>query len=137
MTVQERFVEASRQFMEALQGAWAPMDIQERGSLAYSQYLQALQDASVSEVQQRVAQAYAVYAQVVQEALRRPEIQEQVRAAYREYVRAVRQAWLEVDVESVDATLLVEISQNVLSSAWMAAAANGAAMQAGTPQSAG
>jgi hypothetical protein len=137
MTVQERFVEASQQFMQALQAAWTPMDIQERGSLAYSQYLQALQEASVSDVQQRVAQAYAVYAQVVQEALQRPEIQEQVRAAYREYVRAVREAWLEVDVDSVDAALLAEISQSVLSSAWMAATAHGAATNAGTPQPAG
>ena len=124
--MQERLEEASRQFMDALQDAWTPSDIRERGAAAQFQYLQVLQEPSFSQVQQGLAIAYANYMQVVQDALRSSGIQQRVAQAYRQYIRTVKDAWTEMDVDSVDAVTLTAISQSMLTTASIAAIAQGA-----------
>jgi len=128
MTPRESFEEASRQFMQALQDAWAPSDIQQRGSFAESQYAQAVQQASLSEAFLRVAQAHASCMQVVQEALQRQGIPARASEAFRIYLRELRALWAEVDVDAIDAPALAAIGQSMVGVASMAAATDGDAM---------
>jgi hypothetical protein len=120
MSTQERFDEAANRFSQALQDAWTPPHIQERGGSAYSHYMQALQDAAQSELQQRTTQAYSSFMQVIWEALQRPDIQTRAIDAYRDYVRAVRDAWAEIEAETVDPAQLLAISQSMMATAWSA-----------------
>src|SRR6266508_1156424 len=118
------FEEAYNSYVQALQGAWAPPEVQKRGTEAYQVYVQALQEMWQPDAQQRVMQAWNAYAKELHEALSGDEVHRISTQAYRAYVQAVKQALVQTDVESLDAQRLAMIGQSILAIAWMAAAAD-------------
>jgi len=115
--------EAFREYMAALQDAWAQPEIQEQGAEAYNRYLNVVQEACGPEVQQRVAQEWQRYERVVRSALGSTEMQQRVFNAFRDYVIALRGAWTDTAPEAIDAATLTAVCQNILTAAWIAGAA--------------
>ena len=123
MDLQADCEEAFRDYMVALQDAWAQPEIQEQGAQAYNRYLNVLQEACGPEVQQRVAQEWQQYERVVRSALGSAEMQQRVFNAFRDYVIALRNAWTDTSPEAIDAATLTAVCQNILTVAWIAGAA--------------
>jgi hypothetical protein len=134
MDVRQAFDEAYRAFMQALQAA-ARDNVEQRATEAYANYTRVLQEALTGDLQRRAGEAYANYVRVLQEAWGTGEPQRRAADAYRTYVQAIKDAWARVEVDALDATSMIGISQNMMMAAWtVTTGATGAALVAtGSP----
>lgn len=120
-----RFIEPYNLYLEAVQKAWEDPEIQQRGSEAYQRYLHVVQDIWQPGTQQRAVDTWNSYMQVVVEALADGNIREQTEKAYYAYLQNLQKAWMEVDLSLLTPDLLATIGQNILTIAWIGAAARG------------
>ena len=119
MNLQTRIEEAYQNFMVALQDAWTPIEVQERGVETYRIYSELLQMIWQPEVQQRLGEAWRNYEQVLQSALASDDTRQRVTEALRIYLRSVRNAWTEMDPDVIDIGSMMAVSQNMMTVAWI------------------
>lgn len=120
MTLQTRIEEAFQNFMLALQDAWTPVEVQERGAETYRIYSELLQEIWQPEVQQRVQEAWRNYEQVLERALASDHTRQRVTEALRIYLHTVRDAWIELDPDLMDIGSVKALSQNMMAVTWIA-----------------
>lgn len=133
MDIQSAFQDAYARYLQALEDAWKPADVQERVETAYRVYNEMLSEASQSAVQQQVSDAWRRYAGAVEDALTREGIQERAAEAYQSYVRTIVDAWRQAEPAALDSQALAAIGQSMIAAAWMAAASEGKASSSSTP----
>jgi hypothetical protein len=118
----QRFQEVYLEYMQTLHGLISSSAVQEKLAESYGEYGRVLQSAiSAEDVQRRAAEAYGKYMETLQDALAQSSNRHRTAEAFRRYVAATRQAWLDLQAESLDPTLLVGIAQSMMSAAAVAA----------------
>jgi hypothetical protein len=85
--VVERFAQAYRDYVQAVQDIWLPRDAQQQAIESYNRYLATLQSIN-QDIQRQATEAYNQYVRSLQDAWTRPDVQQASIDAYAEYSRA-------------------------------------------------
>src|SRR6185295_15740655 len=114
---QESFEEAYRTYTRAQQDALAREDAQRLLLEVARDYQQALRDAQLAG-QLSWEEAHRSYQQNLE--LGNADFQKRCDTAFRDYLRAIKAAWVETEVDSLDAELLSAVARNVMCAAQLA-----------------
>lgn len=107
------FEEIYRKYLQELQEAWAPGDVQKHLWEAFLDYVRALREAGPSDAL-KCFEAYLSYVRALQEAWVPEDARKRFKGAYRNYVRGLQEGWAHVDVNALGASSLATISQSTM-----------------------
>ena len=123
----DRFFSAYATFLQAFQPVWMAPEVQQDGAAAYQAYVQALQELMELDIRTRITEAWNAYIAVIERTLSAEEMQANLREAYHNYLHSVQQAWVENDLQGINALTLAAISQSLGMASLLAAASTGLA----------
>lgn len=123
----ERFNAAYYAYLQALQIAWSAPEIQQDGAAAYQNYMQVLQEMMELDIRKRMMEAWKAYVGFVEKTLVADGVQAQAREAYQNYLKSIQKAWMESDLDGINAMSLSAIGQSLGAASWLAAASTGEA----------
>lgn len=123
----ERFFSAYATFLQAFQPVWMSPEVQQDGAVVYQKYAQVLQELMEHEIRTRMVDAWKAYIAIIEKSLSSADLQASTQEAYQTYLQSVRQAWVESDLEEMNALTLAAISQSLSMASWLAAASRGVA----------
>jgi hypothetical protein len=121
----DRFFSAYATFLQVFQPVFLAPEVLQDGAAAYQEYIQALQELMELDIHNRMMEAWNVYMAILEKTLLADEMQAHTQEAYQSYLQSIRQAWVESDLEGINAQTLAAISQSLSMASWLAAASNG------------
>ena len=127
-------LDAYSEFVRAVEGTFASESVQQRLNHASQEYARAVEEGFAQlDLQLRARSALQEYERTLQDALTPDQARQPVLGACRRYVRELRRAWLDVNPETLDGKLLVEIAQGMMTVGWIASATSSDAVASPEP----
>ncbi|MHC4617194.1 MAG: hypothetical protein ACYTEQ_05510 [Planctomycetota bacterium] len=123
----DRFFSVYATYFQAFHPAWSAPEIQQDVANAYQAYAQVLQELMEHEIRKRITDAWNSYMAIIEGTLSAEEVQAHLQESYQNYLKGVQQAWVETDLEGINALTLAAISQSLSMASWLTAAATGVA----------
>jgi hypothetical protein len=121
---QARFGAPYQAFMLLLDEALTTAEVQDRLALRFGAYTAALQDAIAGDGSVgRLTETYRECLDCLQDAMAAAHVADRIPTAFRRYVAGLQSAWIEVDVDVIDASQLIAIAQSMTSIGWLSEAA--------------
>ncbi|WP_051357285.1 hypothetical protein [Azorhizobium doebereinerae] len=102
-------------YLDALQGAWLPLEAVRKSGGAYRQFLDTLDAPAEPGPGQGLAQfdSYCGYLRLMDELWAPDRCQARVAAVYQDYLAALRAAWVEADLARLDPAMLHAVASSM------------------------